>query len=203
MATINGVLGPLDTADLGFTLMHEHILIANWSMRVRLSAIGSTSTAHKDYAVGELKSSAKERGVCYASWTSPAINLGRDIHVMREVGRTFAEIQVIAATGPLLDRGSPGSWVGARTSSSSWFIRDIDRTASRVRTSKAGIIKCATDHHGVSPTSIEKLLKASGAAPPRAAGVPISTHTSRSRTAPGSRSRTCSRKEGVDLCAGS
>ena len=30
MTTINGVLGPSDTADLGFTLMHEHILIANW-----------------------------------------------------------------------------------------------------------------------------------------------------------------------------
>lgn len=26
MATINSVSGPIDTADLGFTLMHEHIL---------------------------------------------------------------------------------------------------------------------------------------------------------------------------------
>ena len=27
MATVNSVLGPLDTADLGFTLMHEHIMV--------------------------------------------------------------------------------------------------------------------------------------------------------------------------------
>ena len=27
MATINSVSGPIDTADLGFTLMHEHILV--------------------------------------------------------------------------------------------------------------------------------------------------------------------------------
>jgi len=27
MTSINSVLGPLDTADLGFTLMHEHILV--------------------------------------------------------------------------------------------------------------------------------------------------------------------------------
>ena len=33
MAKIQGVLGPIDTADLGFTLMHEHLMIANWSMR--------------------------------------------------------------------------------------------------------------------------------------------------------------------------
>jgi phosphotriesterase-related protein len=29
MATINSVLGPLETADLGFTLTHEHIFTAS------------------------------------------------------------------------------------------------------------------------------------------------------------------------------
>ena len=29
MTTINSVLGPLDTSDLGFTLMHEHIMVAS------------------------------------------------------------------------------------------------------------------------------------------------------------------------------
>ena len=33
MTSVDGVLGPIDTADLGFTLMHEHILVCNWSMR--------------------------------------------------------------------------------------------------------------------------------------------------------------------------
>ena len=33
MAKINSVLGVIDTADLGFTLMHEHITVASWSMR--------------------------------------------------------------------------------------------------------------------------------------------------------------------------
>ena len=28
VAIVNSVLGPLDTADLGFTLMHEHIMVA-------------------------------------------------------------------------------------------------------------------------------------------------------------------------------
>ena len=32
MAKIYGVLGVIDTADLGFTLMYEHILIATWWM---------------------------------------------------------------------------------------------------------------------------------------------------------------------------
>ena len=31
---IQGVLGPIDTAELGQTLMHEHITCADWSMRM-------------------------------------------------------------------------------------------------------------------------------------------------------------------------
>ena len=33
MPKVQGVMGPIECEDLGFTLMHEHILIANWSMR--------------------------------------------------------------------------------------------------------------------------------------------------------------------------
>ena len=29
MATIDSVLGPIDTSDLGFTLMHEHLIVAS------------------------------------------------------------------------------------------------------------------------------------------------------------------------------
>ena len=28
MSDINSVTGPIDSADLGFTLMHEHVLVA-------------------------------------------------------------------------------------------------------------------------------------------------------------------------------
>ena len=35
---IQGVLGPIDTAELGQTLMHEHITCADWSMRMNFGA---------------------------------------------------------------------------------------------------------------------------------------------------------------------
>lgn len=41
MARINSVLGPIDTENLGPTMMHEHILIANW-LCARHSLTGST-----------------------------------------------------------------------------------------------------------------------------------------------------------------
>jgi predicted metal-dependent phosphotriesterase family hydrolase len=33
MTKINSVLGPLDTADLGFTLSHDHIILSSAGIR--------------------------------------------------------------------------------------------------------------------------------------------------------------------------
>ena len=95
MAQINTVLGPMDTKDLGFTLMHEHILIANWSMR-QAFADWVDFEAHMKRAVSDV-CAAKERGVGTIVDLTP-INLGRDIHVIREVAEK-AEMPIIAATG--------------------------------------------------------------------------------------------------------
>ena len=33
MTTVNTVTGPLEAGRLGFTLMHEHIVVSSWAMR--------------------------------------------------------------------------------------------------------------------------------------------------------------------------
>ncbi len=38
MATVNTVLGPVGTSDLGFTLSHEHVLLSAAGIVNRLSA---------------------------------------------------------------------------------------------------------------------------------------------------------------------
>ena len=95
MATINGVLGPIETDSLGFTLMHEHILVINWSMRQAFASWYDRDT-NVEHAVNEVLA-AKERGIGTIVDLTP-INLGRDIHVIREVAEK-AQMQVIAATG--------------------------------------------------------------------------------------------------------
>src|SRR5512144_1027478 len=95
MARIAGVLGPLDTADLGFTLMHEHVLVANWAMR-QAFADWIDRDAVVAHAVEEARA-ARARGVRTLIDLTP-INLGRDIHAIREVAER-AEIQIVAATG--------------------------------------------------------------------------------------------------------
>jgi phosphotriesterase-related protein len=169
MGSVNGVLGPIEAEDLGFTLMHEHILIANWSMRQSFADWVDVEkvVAH---AADELVK-AREVGVRTVCDLTP-INLGRDVHVIREVAAR-AGVNVIASTGlyyhqePWLDAWPPEKLVD-------WLIRDI-ADGIQGTDAKAGLIKCATNEAGV--TDFNKKLLQTAARLHRATGVPISTHT--------------------------
>ncbi len=190
MATVQGVLGPIDSSELGFTLMHEHVLVANWAMR----------QCYPDYvdvdrvverATGEMLA-ARERDVrSFVDLT--AVNLGRDIDVIRRVAER-AEAQIIAATGfywteePWLEAWEPDALAA-------WQIRDIE-TGIQGTEARAGVIKCATDRLGL--TELNKKLLQAAARAHRATGVPISTHTS-VHNETGIAQQDVFEEEGVDL----
>ncbi len=164
-----GVLGSIDADDLGFTLMHEHIMIANWSMRQAFSDWVDVE-AQTIAAAGEVMAAA-EKGVQTIVDLTP-INLGRDIHVIREVAER-AEAQIIAATG-LYYHEEPWlvGWEADRLVE--FLLRDIE-VGIQGTDSKAGIIKAATDEAGVTPINRKTLQVA--ARLQIASGLPISTHT--------------------------
>jgi phosphotriesterase-related protein len=190
MATVNSVLGPIDSEELGFTLMHEHLLVLNLAMR-QAFADWYDREKHVEDAVAELRS-AKQRGVKTIVDLTP-INLGRDIFVMREIAEK-AEMQIIAATGfywseePLLE-----NWPIDRLVE--FLLQDVEKGIQGTD-SKAGIIKCATDHPGVTDFN-QKLLRVA-ARLHRATGLPISTHTSVANRV-GPIQQDIFEQEGVDL----
>jgi phosphotriesterase-related protein len=190
VAKVQTVLGPVETADLGFTLMHEHVLVANWSMRHAFPD-WIDRDAHVEHATRELLS-AKERGVRSMVDLTP-LNLGRDIDVIRAVAER-AQLHVIAATG-LYWTEEPwlAGWEVDRLVE--WLVRDIVRGIQGT-SAKAGIIKCATDHLGVTETN-KKLLRVA-ARLHRATGVPISTHTTVHNRS-GFEQQDVFEEEGVDL----
>ena len=169
MATINGVLGPIETRDLGFTLMHEHILVANWAMRHCFPGYVDEEKLVRD-AVREL-GTLRQRGV-RTMVDLTAINLGRDIRVIREVAEKTG-MQLIAATGFYW---TEEPWMDAWDAEvlAEYMIREI-REGIEGTDTRAGILKCATDRLGVTPFN-KKLLQATARAH-RLTGVPISTHT--------------------------
>jgi phosphotriesterase-related protein len=169
MATIHGVLGEIDTADLGFTLMHEHVLVANWAMRqARPDWVDRGAVV--DRAVAEARA-AKALGVRTLVDLTP-INLGRDIAVIREVAEK-AEIQIVAATGFYwTEEPWYQGWEVDRLVD--FLLPDLTRGIQGT-SARAGIIKAATDHPGV--TDLNRKLLQTAARLHRATGVPISTHT--------------------------
>jgi len=170
MTRIHGVLGPIDTQELGFTLMHEHVGVVNWSMRESVNGWYDREE-HVRRAVTEL-TAAQALGVRTIVDLTP-INLGRDVHVMREVAEKSG-IQIVAATGFYWNEEPwMGGWEADRLVE--WLLPDIEKGIQGTD-SKAGIIKCATDAPGVTDGN-KKLLQVA-ARLHKATGVPISTHTS-------------------------
>ncbi|HAL49415.1 MAG TPA: phosphotriesterase-related protein [Dehalococcoidia bacterium] len=172
MATINSILGELDTSELGFTLTHEHI----WQ-----SAAGVNATypeffdreAIVERAVALLRE-ARDEGVRTAVDVT-TMDLGRDIVLTKDVAERSG-VNIIAATGFWTD--IPRIFWGADPDEvAALFVREIEDGIEGTGI-KAGIIKVASNdsvEDGLTPAA-EVVLRAASRAS-RQTGVRITTHT--------------------------
>jgi phosphotriesterase-related protein len=80
MPTVNTVSGPVDTADLGFTLMHEHIMVQSPGVKENFPVFDRE--AQIDKAVAKLRE-VMARGVRTLVDLTPAD--WRDISFVKEV----------------------------------------------------------------------------------------------------------------------
>ena len=169
MSTINTVLGPMETEELGFTLSHEHLAT---------NAAGILKTFPElvdrpgiiEQANDTLKE-AYEEGLRTIIDVS-TIDLGRDVEMMREVSLSTG-VNIVAATGNHL--AVPRPFIDLKPEViADLYVREIEVGIEGTGV-KAGIIKVASDEGGVTPAQ-EIVLRAAGQASIRT-GVPISTHT--------------------------
>ena len=188
--TIDTALGPVPTAELGPTLMHEHIVTRSPGVQ--------ENWPHLWDRTGILEIAEKKMAELYARGIRSivdltTVDLGRDIELIVGVARR-SRVHIVVATGVW--------WMPQRYFTShgidevaDLFIRDITRGIGNSGV-KAAIIKCATDTAGVTPV-IDNILRASARAQ-KATGVPISTHTwAAGRT--GEMQQAIFAQEGVDL----
>jgi phosphotriesterase-related protein len=189
-ATVETALGPIATAELGSTLMHEHIVTRspgvheNWPHLFDRPGI---------LAIAERKmADLYVRGI-RAIVDLTTVDLGRDIDLIVDVARR-SRVHVIVATGVWW---MPQRYFNAHgiDEVAALFIRDITQGIGTSGV-KAAIIKCATDTAGVTPV-IENVLRASARAQ-KATGVPISTHTWAAGRS-GEAQQAIFAQEGVDL----
>ena len=169
MSTINTVLGPMETEELGFTLSHEHLAT---------NAAGILKTfpelVDRPGIIEQAKDTLKEayeeglRTIIDVS----TIDLGRDVEMMKEVSQSTG-VNIVAATGNHL--AVPRPFIDLKPEViADLYVREIEVGIEGTGV-KAGIIKVASDEGGVTPAQ-EIVLRAAGQASIRT-GVPISTHT--------------------------
>ena len=169
MAIINSVLGPLDTADLGFTLSHEHVLNSSAGIPQVYPEFVDVEETVKT-GVAELKQAFADGLRTIVDVTT--FDLGRDIRLMERVSLESG-VQIICATGTWRDIPR-AFWHATPDMIAPLYIREIQDGIEGTGI-KAAIIKVANDIGGVTPEG-ETVLRAAARAQ-KATGVPISTHT--------------------------
>ena len=169
MTTVNTVLGPAQSEDLGFTLSHEHVGTCAAGVRHTYPEFIDRSGIIQESAAA-LKE-AYDEGLRTMVDVS-TFDLGRDIEAMQEVSRGSG-VRIVAATGNHLSVPRPFGDVSPDVIAP-LYIREIEQGIEETGV-KAGIIKVASDQGGITPPQ-EVILRAAARAHLHT-GIPISTHT--------------------------
>ena len=93
MTTINSVLGPLNTRDLGFTLMHEHVISQGPVARNFPELFGPRFLDRIVTGITE----AREGGV-KTIVDATTFDLGRDVNFLAEISRRTG-VNIVASSG--------------------------------------------------------------------------------------------------------
>ena len=200
MSVVNTAQGHIDSAQLGVTLMHEHIFVLSTEIMQNYPEAWGDEERRIDEAVARLNELASHGIASVVDLT--VIGLGRYIpRIQRVAERTMVNIVVATGIYTYNDvpfyfhfRG-PGTVLDGPELMVDMFVRDIRKGIADTNV-KAGILKCATDAPGMTP-GVERVLRAVAQAH-RQTGVPISTHT-HAHSRRGLEQQRVLREEGVDL----
>ena len=191
--------GPIDTSELGPTLMHEHVFVLNTEVEQNYPEKWNEEERVAD-AIAKL-TDLEKRGI--RTIVDPTvIGLGRYIpRIQRIAGKI--ELNIIVATGVYTYNDvpfyfhfrGPGTLLDGPEIMADMFVKDITEGIAGTGV-KAAILKCATEVAGLTP-GVERVLRAVAQAH-RRTGVPITTHT-HAHTHRGRDQQRVFREEGVDL----
>lgn len=200
MPFLNTARGAVDVADLGVTLMHEHVFIMTTEIMENYPEGWGDGAKREADAIARLNELASRGVDTIVDLT--VVGLGRYIPRIARIAAA-TELNIVVATGlytyddvPMyFHYRGPGAPLGGPEPMVDMFVRDIEHGIADTGV-KAAILKCATDEPGVTP-GVERVLRAVAQAH-RQTGVPISTHT-HAATGRGLEQQRIFAEEGVDL----
>ncbi len=204
MPTVQTARGAIDSADLGPTLMHEHIFVLTPDVQQNYPQEWGAEDERIADAVGRLTEVA---ALGVQTIVDPTVvGLGRYLPRIAMVAEQV-DLNIVVATGLYTYDDVPfffhhrgpalNEAVGAEVPDPmvDMFVGDI-RDGVAGTSIKAGLLKCAIDHQGMTP-GVERVMRAVALAH-QETGTPITVHTH-----PGSQQGLAVKKvleaEGVDL----
>jgi phosphotriesterase-related protein len=172
------VAGLVDSADLGRTLMHEHVFVLTPDVQQNYPGQWD-EPARVGHAVARL-TELKQSG--FDTIVDPTVvGLGRDIGRIQRVNEQV-DINIVVATGVYTYRDAPfffrfrgpGLSPDLPDPMVDMFVRDIEQGIAGTGV-RAGLLKCAIDEPGLTP-DVARILHAVAQAHLQT-GVPIMVHT--------------------------
>jgi len=193
MSTVQTARGPIDTARLGRTLMHEHVFVISTEIQQNYPEEWGAEEKRIADAIKRLNE-LKAAGID-TILDPTAIGLGRYVPRIKKIADQIG-LNIVVATGLYTFDVLP-HYFNARSEDimTQMFVRDIEKGIADTGI-KAGVLKCATDEPGVTK-GVEQVLRCCARAH-RQTGVPITTHT-HARTRRGLEQQKIFKEEGVDL----
>lgn len=179
MATVQTVRGPVDGADLGQTLVHEHIFVLSADVQHNWPEEWGEEQARIEDAVAKLTAVA-EAGV--GTIVDPTVvGLGRSIPRIQRIAERVP-LNIVVATGiytyndvPFFFRSrGKGLHPDLPEPMVDLFVRDLTEGVADTGV-RAAFLKCAVDEQGTTP-DVDRILRAVAAAHQRT-GAPIMVHT--------------------------
>jgi phosphotriesterase-related protein len=175
---VETVRGPVPTAELGRTLMHEHVFVLSPDSSAQWSDEWDEEPRVAE-AVGKL-TDLVAAGI--RTIVDPTVDgLGRDIRRVARINEAVPGLNIIPATGVYTYADVPG-WFAMRGPGAlpdlpepmiDLFVRDIEEGIQGT-TIRAAFFKCAIDHHGLT-AGVERVMRAVAKAH-AATGAPIMVH---------------------------
>jgi len=199
MSKVQTARGPIESADLGRVLVHEHVFAYDHEF-----TLNYRPDFDEDEQVAEAArrlEAVKAAGID-TIMDLTVLGLGRNIpSIVKVAERT--QVNIIVATGcytvdevpKSLAHIGPGLMFDRADPLPDMFVRDIEVGIHRTEV-KAAILKCAIDMAGLTP-GVERVMRAVGQAHVRT-GAPITVHTA-SWQKTGLIAQRVFKEEGVDL----
>ena len=184
MPTVATVRGPVDTADLGRTYMHEHVFVLTPDVQQNFPEEWGDEQARQDDAVAKLSALAASGVRTIVDLT--VIGLGRYVPRIQQVAERVPDLNIVVATGCYTYRDVPFFFqfrqpeirrmlgMDEPEPMVPMFVRDITEGIADTGV-RAGMLKCTIDEPGLTP-GVERVMRAV-ARTHLVTGCPITVHT--------------------------